>query len=128
MRAPYLTFKERELIEKYSKEGKSGGEIARLLNRGRTTINREIRLNGYEDYTAKKAQERHETVKKEGKERVSQKLKGTHTPHTYTTMRKNRQRIDELEMQIDILCETIKELKDDKKVYNVSGKDKDRRA
>lgn len=39
----HLKFKERELIERWLREGKSQAEIARLLGRNRSTISREIK-------------------------------------------------------------------------------------
>jgi len=41
-----LTLKERQLIERYLKEGYSCGEISKLITRGKNTISTEVRING----------------------------------------------------------------------------------
>ena len=72
-----ISFEERQDIEKYIKQGKSGGEIAHILARSRNGINTEIRNGGGRDiYSAVHAQRRSESVREIQNKAVAQKLKG----------------------------------------------------
>lgn len=72
-----LSFEERQDIERYIKQGLSGGNIAHILARSRNGINTEIRNNGgREGYDAEKAQRRSESVRQIQNEQVSKKLMG----------------------------------------------------
>lgn len=72
-----LSFEERKDIEKYIKQGISGGEIAHILARSRNGINTEIRNNGgREAYCAREAQKRSDSVREIQNRAVSEKLKG----------------------------------------------------
>jgi IS30 family transposase len=52
----HFTLSERESILKYLAQGKSYGEIARLLKRNKSSISREINRNSKENYSASQAQ------------------------------------------------------------------------
>lgn len=72
-----ISFEERQDIQKYIKQGKSGGEIAMILARSRNGINTEIRnAGGREAYDAVHAQHRSDSVRQIQNEQVSKKLRG----------------------------------------------------
>ncbi len=88
----HLTLEKRSLIEGFLKQGKNGAEIARLLEKSTSSISYELRENGGRaTYNAEKAQSRAKSRYKE---------RGTRT----------EKRLISLEMQVQILSETLKEL------------------
>lgn len=92
----YLTLDERKIIEQMLKEGYSGRAIARTLNRSASTVNSDIRLNGSkEEYNAEKAHA--DSKRKIFKEDL--------------TLNSLKKRLENLEMQLEILLETIKDIK-----------------
>lgn len=65
-----LSLEERLFIEKYLKENLSGVTISQLLNRSRTTIEQEIRINGGKAlYNAKEAQMRTDMKKESARQK-----------------------------------------------------------
>lgn len=100
-----LTFDERKKIEEGLSSGLSGSKIARSLGRSVNAISYDVRINGGRlSYTAAKAQE--SSVKRllEKYQRVSD------TATTQKTQYYMKQRLENLEMQVEILHEAIKEL------------------
>ena len=96
-----LTLDERLLIEKYVKKNYSFYGIARIIQRTTSCVCREVNRYTRETYSAKIAQEdadqnfvaKNEKMKKKNREKP-----------------KYLQRIENLEMQMEILHDTIKEL------------------
>jgi len=102
-----LTLIERKFIKKEIDNNISLSEIAMNLDRGRNTIITEVRINGgRENYDPHKANNRAIENKLKRIENVSAKMKGKIT-NPYLSMSK---RIENLEMQVEILSETIKEV------------------
>lgn len=103
-----LGFEDRQLIELGIREGWETRRIAEQLGRWSPGINSEIKKNGgREAYTAVLGQARYEQATKEGAKRASkERLKKMESPaYRHTT-----QRIDALEMQIEILFEKLREV------------------
>lgn len=96
----HVTFEERKVIEEKIKKGMPNVEIGKLLGRNGSTISWEIQRNGGRDnYKAKKAQERYDTLKKNNWEKSLAKR------------RILANEVDALKMIVDILTEEIKEIK-----------------
>ena len=104
-----LTFEERKLIEKHLKSGLSCTETAKRINRGKNTVVFEVRRAGGKIYSAIEAQKRSDSTKDEKYRKLSLRNKGNKVQCNM------KQRIEILEMQIEILHETIKGLLNDKK-------------
>ena len=103
-RQPF-SFQDRQMIEKLIKENLTGSEIARRMNRSRTGVNCEIRINGGRDqYSAASAQKNHFDKMTIRSEHLSKMNKGKAPVPKYL------QKIESLEMHIEILHDTIKEL------------------
>ena len=102
MNEKYLSLEERELIEKYIKEKFTGNQIAFLLKRSQNCINREIKINGGRVfYNASQASVNSRMLKrKKNKNLLGEKLKD---------------RIESLEMQMEILTDEIKKVRNDTK-------------
>lgn len=103
----WLCLKERKTIQRLIEQRWSLSNIATHLGRGKTTIIVEVKKNqGRENYNAKKAHERamDNVIKKN--ERLSQlsKNRGTYQGLSLTS------RIENLEMQIEILTDSIREV------------------
>ncbi len=104
VRSP-LSIEEREAIEKQLEFGFTASMIGASIGRSKNCIVLEIRRNGGRNkYNAIKAQKNAEERNKNRKLKLSQ-LNQNQTP--YFSM---RDRIENLEMQVEILSETIKEL------------------
>ena len=99
MAGKYITYEERKLIEKFLKENKTYAYISKALNRPPSTIRYEITRVGSKNYTAEKATPINSYYRLEVDE--VDKIKGSDL----------KQKIENLEMQIGILMETIKEMK-----------------
>ncbi len=100
-----LTLQERIIIEKYIKQGFSCTEISKIIFRGVNTVVSEVRRSGgRETYCAKDAQRLSEIRMENKYERLSERNKGR------ATVFHIKQRIENLEMQLEILHETIKEI------------------
>lgn len=103
-----LTIEERKKIEKHIQKGLSCSESARLLGRSKNCVITEVRRAGGKEYSALKGQA------------ISEKI----WKHKYDNLKKRNQslsnytlsgRISNIEMQIEILHETIKELINERK-------------
>lgn len=108
-----LTLDERLCIEACLRQGYSCGDIAQLLGRWQAGIAREVKANGGRDvYSAHTAQYRtNELIKQAAiirQNRIGQDPKSG----GYQSF---RQRIESLEMQVEILMDQIKELKNGQK-------------
>lgn len=102
-----LTLIERKFIKREIDKNISLSEIAKDLDRGKNTIILEVRVNGgRENYDPHKANNRAIENKLKRIEDVSAKMKEKGTS-PYVSMSK---RIENLEMQVEILSETIKEV------------------
>lgn len=101
-----LTFQERKEIKRLIGQGWNLSEIGRTINRGKNTIIAEVRRNGGPlFYEPVKAQERFEVLKKERIDRCK-KMSAGQTANPYRALER---RIQNLEMQIEILVDAIKE-------------------
>lgn len=88
----YITFEERKTIEKLLEEKKSVAHITQFLNRPRSTISYEINKRGDKNsYCAEESQ--NNSYKRSSKKFDFKK------------------RIENLEMQVEILSDTIKEIR-----------------
>ena len=103
-----FTYEERKQIQKHIYKGLSCCQIAKLIGRSKNGVVTEVRKGGGRFYNAREAQKRCDAVNKERYERLSklskEKLSGTtHKPN-------QEKRIENLEMQIEILHDCVKEL------------------
>lgn len=99
-----LTLEERKIIEKYSKEAISGRDIARIINRGDSVVNFEFqRAGGRENYNALEAQ-------KTADERFIKRINRV-TEYQRNLRTSIEEKIFNLEMQIEILTETIRRMR-----------------
>lgn len=99
-----LQFKEREQIEKLIKQGLSCAEIAKNIGRSKNCIVTEIRRAGKTEYSAITGQNLSDKIKEEKYKKISMKQKGNQKQYFL------KQRVENLEMQVEILHEAIKEL------------------
>lgn len=105
-----ITYEERVQIEKLLKKGLSCGKIAIEIGRSKNGVVAEVRERGGRDnYTAKQAQAIADEKNREKKEKLHKLNVGN--KRTFFM----KQRIENLEMQVEILYETLKELKNDSK-------------
>lgn len=103
-----LTLEERILIEKYAKKGYSANLISKILGRNQSVISVELkRLGDRSQYDAQKAHEQCLQGWKRGGVNSVKKRRGN--------SQSINNRVTNLEMQLKILYETIKELKNDSK-------------
>ncbi len=99
-----LTLNERKKIEKLIKKGLSCGQIAKEINRSKNGIVVEVRRGGKEKYNAISAQkEANERHKKHG-------IKKGITLRKKQPVFQMKQRIESLEMQMELLYDKVKEL------------------
>ena len=109
MKGVALCLMERKYIEKMIKEDRSLSSIAGDMGRGRNTIIVEVNKNGGRiAYDAEIAHKSMLERRLKRSEDVSEKMK-VHTRTQYCFL---KQRIENMEMQLDIIIETLKELKD----------------
>ncbi len=100
-----LALEERKGIEKYLKMGFSHAKIAEKLARSKTAVTNEIKRSGGADgYNAKKSQLMAEERLKEKYLKLSKMNKGKSSYINHT------KRIEHIEMQIEIILDTLKEL------------------
>lgn len=99
-----FTFDERKLIEKHVKTGKSCGDIAKLIGRSKNGVVTEVRRGGGKFYTAKTGQNIADTNLENKYRKLSERNKGNNVSF------RMKQRIENLEMQVEILHDAIKEL------------------
>ncbi len=102
-----LTFEERCLIEEGIKKNLSLNEISRRIKRGKNTCVSEYRRNKNNDgtYTAKEAQAKSEKRKIEARIKVA-----AHNKTTQPKLMTYHHRLLNLEAQLEILSDCIKEL------------------
>ena len=99
-----ITYEERVEIQKHLDAGKKREEIAILIKRSTNGVNAEIRRNGGpKEYNAIKAQARSEN-KREASYRNLSQFNEKQKENTLT------KRVQNLEMQIEILHDCVKEL------------------
>lgn len=100
-----LTFEERQAIERNLKLGYSASSISRRIGRSKNSIVWEVRRNGgMKNYNAEKAQLQSDIRNSERIQKIKKKNQDQKKPNAIW------QRIENLEMQVEILVETIKEL------------------
>ncbi len=104
-----ITFEERKLIQKYIAQGKSCGETARLIGRSKNGVVSEVRKGGGKDYNAKAAQKITDETRNNRYQALSERNKGNQVTF------KMKQRIENLEMQVEILHDVIKGILNDRK-------------
>jgi len=105
-----INFEERKVIEELLQLDYSGSQIAYEINRHKNSINFEIRRNGgRKNYKAEIAQQRHNDIGMLKNSSLREKYdKGKHP------ISRMKQKIENLEMQMEILTDSIKELR---KIY-----------
>jgi IS30 family transposase len=105
----HLTYAERKTIYHWIQKGESLREIARIINRGGNTVVREVRVNGgrYE-YNPLEAQQTYKEniIKTNIKRSETVKEKSLSNPYMSLC-----NRIENLEMQLEIVANVLKELK-----------------
>jgi len=99
-----ITFEERKQIEKHISAGFSCCETARRIGRSKNGVVSEVRRGGGKLYSAKIAQNLADSVRNEKHRKLSERNKGNVTTFRF------KQRIENLEMQVEILHDAIKEL------------------
>jgi len=107
----YFTFEERQEVEKLIKEGNTIKDISKKINRSKSGLGSEIRLNGgLFSYTALNAQERAEKIRKQTNERLSEDFKKREMPNPFIHLQK---KIENIEMQLDIILDFIRKKNND---------------
>lgn len=107
IRGKEITLEERREINKLLREGFSLSEISRKLSRGKNTVIAEVRRNGgAESYNPVQAEARAILMKNKRAARCRE-LNQTRPLSPYEQL---AQRIQNLEMQVEILVDAIKEL------------------
>ncbi len=101
-----ITDEERHLLEKYIKQGFSQYRIAKILGRHKSSIANELKRGGGRNYTAERA------IKASAENREKQKAILIKFLSTKQTLIK---RVENLEMQLQILLDFIKGMKNDSK-------------
>jgi IS30 family transposase len=99
-----FTFEERKEIQKHISKGISCSETARLIGRSKNGVTTEVRKGGGRFYNAKIAQNLSDKIRSERYEKLSQMNKSNKVAFKLKT------RIENLEMQVEILHDCIKEL------------------
>ena len=99
-----FTFEERKKIERYIKMGKSCGETAVLIGRSKNGVVTEVRRGGGKFYSAKVGQSIVDKNTEEKYRKLSERNKGNKVSFFM------KHRIENLEMQVEILHDAIKEL------------------
>lgn len=105
-----LSIEERKEIYRLLHAGHNASHIAKLMNRSKNGITTEIRKNGGAlNYNFIKASEEAEKRRAERYKQLSEKFKGRVFSPNYS------KKIQNLEFQIEILHETLKELMNENK-------------
>lgn len=110
-----LLLEERKVIERMLKTTMPATRIARGLNRPSTTVVKEIARNGGRTkYSAEKAQERADQLEFKKCERMARMSKERYAPEqSHKPMESDLEtKIRNIEMQIEIMFDLIKELKE----------------
>lgn len=99
-KAPYLTFQERQMIEKLLSQREAINDIARIMGRDRSNIRKEImRGGGKENYKAE-----------EGQKIRTEKMSGQAGNFHANCYQSLSQKITVLEMQVQVLSDLVKEI------------------
>ncbi len=98
-----LTYQERLEIRRMLNLGYTRSEIARRLGRGKNTIVSEVRRNGGDAYNAEEAQKKSDLVKIDRYKKLAEYNRKKKYPAWI-------ERIEHLEMQVEILYDYIKEM------------------
>lgn len=102
-----FTLEEREIIEELIKSGKSITGISVFLKRSKNGLSSELNKNGGRvNYNAKNAHERHLKTKYIKHQKLSKKFEGKIFESNGLISR-----IENIEMQIEIILDLVKELK-----------------
>lgn len=99
-----ITFEERKQIEKHIKAGLSCCETSRRIGRSKNGVISEVRRTGRKFYSAKVAQNLADWARNEKHRKLLERNKGNVTTFRF------KQRIENLEMQVEILHAAIKEI------------------
>lgn len=99
-----FTYEERLQIQKHIAAGKSCCETASLIGRSKNGVISEVRRGGGRFYDAKIAQNLSDKIKHDKYKKLSERNTGNKVTF------KMKKRIENLEMQVEILHDTIKEL------------------
>ncbi len=99
-----ITFEERKQIEKHIRSGLSCGDTAKLIGRSKNGVVTEVKRGGGKFYSAKTGQNVVDANLEEKYRKLSERNKGNDVSF------RMKQRIENLEMQIEILHDAIKEL------------------
>jgi IS30 family transposase len=106
-----ITLNERKLIHKWIKKEISLSNIAKKINRPRTTIFGEVRKNGGRyKYNWQDAQKRSDKVNKERIEKICK----YHKSNKFNPYIELQKKIGNIEMHIEILIDEIKQIKETK--------------
>lgn len=104
-----LSFAERLEIQYLLQQGKNYAEISHVIGRGKNTIGTEVRRSGGRiGYTAQAGQDRYNKVYLQKREKATNLYSTTNNPQT-----KMRTNIQNLQMQMEILLDAIKELRNE---------------
>lgn len=100
-----LTFEERIIIEKHRKLGISCRKISTILGRGKNTIVVEVKRNSIDGkYCADKAQK----FAEERRIKQYEKLSELNKKNSFSPLGILKQKIENIEMQLDILFEILR--------------------
>jgi IS30 family transposase len=100
----FINLEERLEIEKYIKKGYSASEIGPIIGRSKNGVVTEVRRGGGRNYNAIQAHLDFVKRMEERYEKLSEKNKKSSKSYHWTS------RIQNLEMQVEILYDTVKEL------------------
>ena len=107
MNSTHLRLHERQLIEEHVKKGMACEAIGKLIGRSKNCIVSEVRRNGgRDDYNAKEAHENAYTKQLGHRAHLKKLLDEQGNP-----WKRMIDKIEILQMQVDILTETIKQMK-----------------
>jgi len=98
-----FTFEEKQKIEILLKLGKNASQISKEISRSISGIYKEIKKGGGKNYTAEES----ERIKNENIQKVKKGINEHNKKHGNFKIKK---RIENLEMQVEILHEALKEL------------------
>lgn len=100
----FFSLEERVSIQNYIKKGHSATEISIMIGRSKNGVVTEVRRGGGRDYDAVRSHTEFMKRTEERYQKLSEKNKKTSKSHHWTS------RIQNLEMQVEILHDKVKEL------------------
>ena len=109
----FTTFQERIRIEELSKQGVYIADIAATLGKSYSAVLRELKLCETGKYTADAAQKIRDIKRVQTREKMSRSHMGMTSSKNSTKQINALERIESLEMQVEILHETIRRLEHD---------------